>query len=151
MGTAMRIDDLSISGDLNAIRGLFRRYADWLEEDHGILPETHGIEQEIARLPAPYSPPNGALIAARSNDGEYVGCIALRRFDDEASEVKRLFVLPEARGLGIGEALVGALIEKAKMLGYSKILLDVGDYQAPARALYAKCGFTETSAMDHIR
>ena len=54
------------------------------------------------------------------------------------------------RGHGLGEALVVALIETAQSLGYAEIILDVGDYQRPARALYARCGFKETLPKDHI-
>ncbi|MCB4457541.1 GNAT family N-acetyltransferase [Leisingera sp. McT4-56] len=144
------IDELNGSDNLTGIGELFRRYADWLEKDHGIAPEIHGIDAEIGRLPIPYCSPDGTLLGARAPDGAYVGCIALRRLDDQSCEVKRLFVLPEMRGHRIGEALIATLIEKARSLGYARIVLDVGDYQKPARALYAKSGFKEVPPMSHI-
>lgn len=145
-----RIHEVTSTEDLENVKGLFRRYADWLETDHGISPDTHGIDTELRKLPKPYSAPDGALICGTSLQGVCVGCIALRRLDDESCEVKRLYVLPEMRGQRMGEALVEALVKKAGTLGYTSIVLDVGDYQAPARALYAKCGFKEVSPKDHI-
>ena len=150
LDVSVQIDDLGVSGDLEAIKRLFRQYADWLEKDHGVAPETHGIDHEIANLPNPYAPPQGALFGARVDEIGYVGCIALRSLDSKACEIKRLFVTPDARGQNIGEALVERLIKAAPTLGYSEILLDVGDYQAPARALYAKCGFKEMPPKDYI-
>lgn len=144
------IAELEPASDLTDIKSLFRSYADWLENDHGITPETHGIDAEIRNLPTPYAPPDGSLIGAQASDGRYVGCIAIRRLDDQSCEVKRLFVLPETRGQRVGEALVAALIEKARTLAYAQIVLDVGDYQRPAKALYEKCGFKQIAPKDHI-
>lgn len=148
---ALKLEDPDLSGDLDAIKALFRSYADWLETDHSVGPETHGIDREIENLPRPYAPPDGALIGARAEGlAGYAGCIALRRFDATTAEVKRLYVLPEARGRQIGETLVAGLLDKARALGYAKVILDVGDYQGPARALYAKSGFAEMPTSDHI-
>ena len=147
---AFTIDELGKTSDLTGVITLFRRYADWLEHEYEITPEIHGIGAEIGKLLAPYTSPDSALIGARTPDGSYVGCIALRRLDGQSCEVKRLFVLPEMRGQRLGEALVAALIKKARALGYAQITLDVGDYQRPALALYKKCGFQEVSPKDHI-
>jgi GNAT superfamily N-acetyltransferase len=144
------IEDLNASTGLEAAKDLFRSYAAWLENTHGIDPDTHGIESEIRNFPSPYCPPDGALFGARTEKREYVGCIALRRFDAASCEVKRLFVRPEMRGSQIGRQLVEALMKRAKALGYRKAILDVGDYQAPARALYAKCGFREVPPGEYI-
>ena len=145
-----RIEEQTGSDNLTGIGELFRRYAVWLERDHGIAPETHGIYAEIDGLPTPYCSPDGTLLGARAPDGADVGCIALRRLDDQSCEVKRLFVLPEMRGHRVGETLITTLIEKARSLGYAQIVLDVGDYQKPARALYAKSGFKEVPPLSHI-
>ncbi|MGB0411889.1 MAG: GNAT family N-acetyltransferase [Pikeienuella sp.] len=147
---AFQIHDATTVADLAGVAALFRQYADWLEEALDISPQTHGIDAEIEHLPRPYAPPDGALIAARSEGGTHVGCIGLRRLDEQSCEVKRLFVRPEQRGERLGEKLVAALIEKARTLGYSQVVLDVGEYQKPAIALYRKCGFREIAPKDHI-
>lgn len=144
------IEDLNATGNYSGAAALFRDYADWLEEEHGIEPETHGIDREIASLPGAYGPPDGALLAAGTGDGGFSGCIALRRLDATTCEVKRLYVSPGQRGQHIAVRLVEALISRARALGYTRIALDVGDYQRPARALYTKCGFSETAPSDRI-
>lgn len=81
------------------------------------------------------------MLLARSPDGEALGCIALRPLDARACEVKRLYVAPSARGLGLGRALIEALAAEAQRLGYSEMKLDTLPEMAAAIALYRKLGF----------
>jgi GNAT superfamily N-acetyltransferase len=74
------------------------------------------------------------------------GCIALRRFDAEAGEVKRLFVRPPWRGRGLGDRLAQAVLEAAREIGYRRLLLDTLEHMQAARSLYARAGFREIGA-----
>ena len=55
-----------------------------------------------------------------------------------------MWVAPESRGQGVGEALIEAIVTQARAQGHSRILLDVGDHNAPAIGLYARMGFVPT-------
>lgn len=123
--------------DLPDVADLFRAYAAALPVD---LNAQRFIE-ELAGLPGAYAPPRGALLLARAPSAEPLGCIALRPLDAEACEVKRLYVVPAARGLGLGRALVAALIEEAQRLGYREMKLDTLPEMAAAVALYRRLGF----------
>jgi carbonic anhydrase len=91
-----------------------------------------------------YAPPDGAfLLAARGS--EYVGCVGLRRFSGADGEIKRLYVRPAARGLGIGRLLVAALIGSARQLGYARLLLDTLPSMREAQSLYLSLGFRPTA------
>jgi putative acetyltransferase len=70
-----------------------------------------------------------------------VGCGALRRYDDTSGEIKRMYVAPENRGLGIGHRILSELEEGARSLRMSRVLLETGVYQPEALALYVRCGF----------
>ena len=86
--------------DLDAVRALFRAYQNWL----GISLEFQDFEGELAGLPGNYAPPQRALLLAR--DGKPVaGMVALRRLRAGMCEMKRLYLLPEFQGRGIGRAL----------------------------------------------
>ena len=106
-------------GDLGAIRSLFQEYAASLE----ISLDFQGFDEELETLPADYAPPSGRLLLACA-DGHPVGCIALRRFDDDIGEMKRLFLRPQARGCALGRDLVVRLCQEARQAGYSRIRLD---------------------------
>jgi putative acetyltransferase len=73
-------------------------------------------------------------------DGAAVGCGAVRFFPDYA-EIKRMFVRPQARGLGISRFLLTWLEEQALRNGYSTVRLETGVRNVEAVALYEACGY----------
>jgi ribosomal protein S18 acetylase RimI-like enzyme len=126
------------SADLDAVKRLFTAYASAL----GIDLSYQGFEEELAGLPGKYAAPSGALLIARAMDGEPLGCVALRPLDDAGRcEMKRLYVSPRARGLGLGKALVDAVIAEATRIGYREMRLDTLPTMGEAIALYRKAGF----------
>ncbi len=73
--------------------------------------------------------------------GRAVGGGAIRRYDDENIELKRVFVHNEYQGQGIGSRLVSLLIEWAAELGYRRMILETGELLAESGAVYKKLGF----------
>lgn len=131
------------AADLSDTAALFRAYAESLPIDLGY----QGFEAELASLPGKYAPPAGALLLARAPDGETVGCVALRPIDgDRICEMKRLYVRPEARGSGLGGALVAAIVRAAREAGYAEMRLDTLPTMRAALAMYARAGFVEIPA-----
>ena len=80
-------------------------------------------ERELAHLEDKYGLPFGRLYLAYC-EGCAAGCIGLRKIDELNCEMKRLYVKPAFRGRQIGEHLVGQIIEDAREIGYSCMLLD---------------------------
>ncbi len=82
------------------------------------------------------------FFAARA-DGELVGIGALKHLDAEHAELKSMHTASEARGRGVGRAIVAHLVAVARDRGYRRISLETGSTDAfePARALYASAGF----------
>ena len=81
------------------------------------------LHKEIGDPAAQYSPPDGAFFLARLG-GLLVGCAALRRFDGDTGEMKRLYVRPTARGRGIGRRLTELVVDAASEAGYQHLVLD---------------------------
>jgi len=75
------------------------------------------------------------------SDGSAVGCGALRRFDDDTVEIKRMFVREEFRGNGIGAKILKELETWAAESGYSNTILETGKKQPEAIRLYQKAGY----------
>jgi putative acetyltransferase len=124
--------------DMPLVKELFEEYSGSL----GIDLSFQDFKRELATLPGKYSPPEGALIIA-SHQGRPCGCVALRKIDARACEMKRLYVRPKERGLGIGRRLVTAILEEARLKGYRVMRLDTLSSLKSAVALYRFFGFRE--------
>jgi putative acetyltransferase len=76
-------------------------------------------------------------------DGRLLGIGALKELDPTHGEIKSMHTAAEARGIGVGQAIVEHLLETAAARGYARVSLETGtmDAFAPARNLYVKAGF----------
>lgn len=128
--------------DLYEVRRLFREYETHLNVDLCF----QQFESELATLPGKYAPPSGMLLLA--TDGKMaVGCGALRKIEslgNRTCEMKRLYVCPDARGLGVGKRIALQLIQDAIRLGYTTMALDTLDRLKAAINLYQSLGFVST-------
>ena len=93
------------------------------------------------------SPPAGLLLVARSR-GRPVGCGALKFHDTEPAELKRMWVSPEARGLGLGGRLLRSLEQAAGDAGATVVRLETNGSLTEAITLYRKAGFAEVDAFN---
>ena len=134
----MIIQPARTADDLAAIVTLFEAYAASLAVDLAY----QDFAAELVALPGRYAPPRGALLIARDADGNALGCVAMRPLNDpNRCEMKRLYVAPAGRGLGLGRLLMQALIEEARRIGYREMRLDTLPGMTVAQALYRAAGF----------
>ena len=139
---------LQVDQELAAAREILLEYASSLSFDLCF----QDFEAELANLPGQYAEPRGVLLLARSH-GRLAGCCAMRPLDNvdmaNTCEMKRLYVRPAFRRLGVGRTLAEALLARAQQAGYSNILLDTLSDMEAARALYADLGFEEIPPYYH--
>jgi putative acetyltransferase len=93
-----------------------------------------------AREAAMFEEPDGVFLVTRI-DERAVACGGVCRFDENRGELKRMYVVPEARGRGLGRELLVALEEEARRLGYRGLVLETGDRQPEALGLYRSSGY----------
>lgn len=134
--------------DWSETRAIFLEYASSLKVDLCF----QGFDEELAHLPGDYAEPRGALMLAWV-EGVVAGCCALRPCDHSdyvnAAEMKRLYVRPAYRGLGLGRQLTEAILDAAHKAGYGCVLLDTLDDMESARALYEDLGFEKIPPYYH--
>jgi DNA-binding MarR family transcriptional regulator/GNAT superfamily N-acetyltransferase len=93
---------------------------------------------------------SGVFLLARLH-GRAIGCGALKRLDASTGEIKRMWVAPEARGLGIARRLLAALEQAAQQSGMDRVVLDTNRTLAEAQALYHKAGYDQTERYNNNR
>jgi GNAT superfamily N-acetyltransferase len=86
--------------------------------------------------------PEGAFLIGWEGE-RAVACGGLRRLEDGICEIKRMYVVPGARSRGVGRALLRALEDAARELGYDRVRLDAGPEQRHSRVLFASTGYVE--------
>jgi GNAT superfamily N-acetyltransferase len=103
-----------------------------------------GFEPDRSSAPTldAFAPPGGTFLVMRLDDAP-VGCGGFKRDTQEAAYLKRMWVAPEARGLGLGKRLLEALEEKARALGYRKVRLETERSLTEAQQLYRSSGYVE--------
>ncbi|MFB7597797.1 GNAT family N-acetyltransferase [Streptomyces sp. NPDC056160] len=92
-------------------------------------------------------PPRGLFLVARLH-GEPVGCAGLKLPPGAPAETKRMWVAPQARGLGLGRRFLAELEARAARHGCDLLRLDTNKALIAARSLYHSCGFEEVAAFD---
>ena len=140
----MRIVDGHGEDDLPAVRRLFEEYAASLDVDLGF----QDFKRELRELPGEYAPPAGRVLLALEED-EPAGCVALRPYEPEVCEMKRLYVRPAFQGARLGRRLAEAIVEAARDAGYEVMRLDTLPTMEAARRLYRSLGFEEIEAYRH--
>lgn len=157
---AIHIAPAQFPQDAESILSLFSGYATSL----GIDLTFQSFQEELDSLPGKYDESQGGalLIAKRETIDQNgntrrdstipplapqthiaLGCVALRRSSDGWCEMKRLYVLKEARGERLGDKLLQAILAQARELGYRGIRLDTLPEMTAAQRLYRKHGFVD--------
>ncbi|AKN33811.1 GNAT family acetyltransferase [Clostridium carboxidivorans P7] len=127
---------------LPEIKGLIVEYTKSLNRD---LTFQH-LKEELNDLEAKYTKPNGEVLAAISDEGNVVGCVAFHKHTNKRCEMKRLYVKPNYRKLEIGRELIKDIIELASKDGFEEMVLDTLKPLKSAIHLYKKFGFQEIPA-----
>ena len=132
------IRDAQSAADIEQVRELLVEYQSAL----GIDLCFQGFSEELAALPGRYSRPSGRLLLAE-HGSRALGVVALRPISHVDCEMKRLYVRPAGRGLGLGRLLTRTLIDEARLAGYERMLLDTLPSMPEAQGMYRSMNFIE--------
>jgi len=106
--------------------------------------DRYGEEDPDAPAPAELAPPEGVFLVVRL-DGRPVGCGGLRRVATGEGEVKRMYVVPDSRRLGVGARILAAIEAEARQQRYGTLRLETGLRQPEAIALYERFGYVRVA------
>lgn len=134
--------------DCAAVKALVLEFVAWCETfdtDANSASTFRDLHAELNALPGIYGPPSGCFLLARNN-GTPVGCVAFREVGPATVEVKRMFVRPDQRGLGVGLSLVQDLIATARAQGRTRMELSSYYTMTGAHKIYRGVGFKDAPA-----
>jgi GNAT superfamily N-acetyltransferase len=111
-----------------------------------------GFDPDLSLVPSldEFAPPSGIFLIVRL-DGEPVGCGGLKPISTEAAYLKRMWVAPKVRGLGIARRLLTALEDAARSIGYSVVRLETNKALTEAQGLYRSAGYSEVAPFNDER
>lgn len=89
-------------------------------------------------------PPTGTFLVALAGNGQVLGCGGVQALDDAAAEIRRMWIAPPARGIGLGREMLRQLEEAARAMGFSQAVLDSNSVLTPAISLYERAGYVPT-------
>jgi putative acetyltransferase len=128
--------------ELAQVRKLFSEYASAIDLSF------KDSDREVATLPGEYAPPTGCILLAKK-ETEVVGCVALRRINEDVCEMKKLYVKPAFRETSIGRRLSEAVIGEARARGYRIMKLAMISSMRNALRLYESLGFRKAAPYSH--
>ena len=120
--------------------------------DQGILEMVEKLDASMNDLYPPESthltPPEELTSGANrffvvKVDGKLMGCGAIRVAGRDYAEIKRIFVDPASRGLGLAKAILNRLESESRSLGLLELKLETGTFQPEAIGLFERCGYTQ--------
>lgn len=143
------ISEMTSDGDVEVVRVMLRSYVQWLfdafpdeTEDLCAYYSPERLQQALDEVATNFVPPVGNALIVRFEDRP-VGCVFAHPIEPGIAEIKRLFVLPTARGKGLGHALIEAAVARMVAWGHPTIRLDTAVFLKDAIALYRRMGFVE--------
>ena len=125
--------------DFSEAKVLFLEYAKELSIDLCF----QNFDKELIEIATQYNSPSGVLLLLK-NKNESVGCVGLRKINDEISEMKRMYIRKNFRGKGLSKKLIERLLSHAKQMQYKSLRLDTLPQMKEAISLYVSFGFKET-------
>jgi putative acetyltransferase len=120
---------------------LFKAYAAGLQIDLSF----QQFEKELQAVKTMYCLPFGGIILCKEGQ-TFIGCVAVRKMTTTVAEMKRMYVLPQWQGKGIGNELLIQAIDLAEKCGYHYARLDTLNSMHAAMNLYRKNGFRQIEA-----
>ena len=150
----IEIRAIKLPDDVELVRKLWTDYLTWgnemMQMTYGVHPHnpTKIVEQDIKQIDK-YLPPNGhVFLALIESKACGIGC--LNSISEEVGELKRMFVDPSFRKLGVGKAILQSIINAAKEMGHKKVRLNTPKFMETAHSLYGAFGFKPISVYPEV-
>ena len=137
----MRFRD-AIAGDEPAVQAI----VDAVLREYGMALDLDGTDRDLVDLQSSYVARGGVFRVLIDDAGVISGCGGLYPDNADQAELRKMYLLPSARGQGSGLALLNALVDEARARGFTRIVLDTMEKMTRAIAFYEAHGFSRDDA-----
>ena len=109
--------------------------------EYCLSPDPQATDQDLEDIEGNYINNRGDFIVVEEN-GVLNACMGVFRIDPHTCELRKMYAIPAARGRGLGKTLMDYALQRARDLGYSRMVLETASPLKEAISLYIKYGFT---------
>lgn len=133
------------SSDQAAIRGVLTA----VRREYGVCHEGRDVDGDLADIAGNYFAAGGIFEVVVDVRGAIVGCAGLRPLSARRAEMCKMYLLPAARGRGLGRRLLEDMLGVARHSGFAEVWLETNSILTKAISLYTRYGF-EPVAAEHL-
>ncbi|CAF1171787.1 unnamed protein product [Didymodactylos carnosus] len=112
-------------------------------KDFGLSIDPEGIDKDLSDLDKYYFNNNGWFSVITNDEDTIIGCCGVFKTDATSCELRKMYVLNNYQGQGLGKMLLESSLEKAKGLGYKEMTLESNFLLYKANDMYKKVGFVQ--------
>jgi len=109
--------------------------------EYGLAPDPDGTDADLQDLEGTYAENGGAFDVLVAEAGGLIGCVGLCRIDAATCELRKMYVARPRRGRGHGKRLMEHALDKARALGFRRIVLETASVLQEATVMYINYGF----------
>jgi putative acetyltransferase len=119
--------------------------------EHSLVPEPNGTDLDLFDLEKSYFSIGGRFDVLEDPSGNVVGSVGLHRIDDHIVELRKMYLVPEHRGRGLGKRMLAHAMSEARRMGFKKLMLETQTMLKTAIAMYESTGFKRVGADIHTK
>lgn len=114
--------------------------------EYGLSPDPSGTDKDLEHLPDSYVRSGGCFFLFEDTTNKIIGTGGLYVLSPAAAEIRKMYLLPEARGRGLGRYMLQYLVQQAREKGLHRLELETASVLKEAVGLYHSAGFTSKAA-----
>jgi len=118
-------------------------------KEFDLQPDPSGIDADLQDIEANYLQSGGSFEIIEDRDGNLKGSIGVFPVDEDTCELRKMYLVEDVRGLGLGTHLLQRAVNQARELGFKRMVLETSSRLAAANRLYLHFGF-QPFAADHL-
>jgi len=118
-------------------------------EEYGLKPDPAGIDEDLEDIEQSYSGRGGEMFVLEDESGAVVGSYGLYPVSDTTCELRKMYLLAEYRGRGLGKRMLEDAIARARQMGFREMVLETASVLVEAIGLYKSYGFAEYTS-EHL-